>query len=172
MGLGQTHKREFKMMSTCTTKQIRRLMQVKWKWCGRLNRDNLKHKLHTAHNLWEETPFPSLEYTLCLFVGTTSKCHFFPGLLSGSPKTRTFIVPKFWTFIYFLNQVCFENARAISYSFWKYLSNDIHHASIELHLIPAFKGFVVESQIRNLTLAHSFDHNSCKLGLNEQCKGI
>jgi len=47
MGLGRTHKRKVKMVSTCTTNKRRRLVQVKWKWCGKLNRDNLKHKLHT-----------------------------------------------------------------------------------------------------------------------------
>jgi len=35
-------------------------MQVEWKWCDEFNKDNLKHKLYTAHNLWEEAPFPSL----------------------------------------------------------------------------------------------------------------
>jgi hypothetical protein len=35
----------------------------------------------------------------------------------------------------------------------------------------AFNGFVVESQISNLTLAPSFDHKLCKSGLNEQCEG-
>jgi hypothetical protein len=35
-------------------------MQVERKWCGKLNKDNFKHKLYTAHNLWEEAPLPSL----------------------------------------------------------------------------------------------------------------
>jgi len=35
-------------------------MQVEWKWCGELSKDNLKHKLYTTHNLWEEASFPSL----------------------------------------------------------------------------------------------------------------
>jgi hypothetical protein len=35
-------------------------MQVKHKSCGGPSRDNLKHKLHMAHNLWEEAPLPSL----------------------------------------------------------------------------------------------------------------
>ncbi len=33
-------------------------MQVKWKWCDRLSRDNLKLKLYTACNLWDEAPLP------------------------------------------------------------------------------------------------------------------
>jgi hypothetical protein len=37
-------------------------------------------------------------------------------------------------------------------------------------LTLALKGFVIESQIPNLTHA-LFYHNSCKLDLNEQCKG-
>jgi len=60
MGLGWTHKREFKMIWTCTIKKRGRLVQVEWKWCGGLNRDNFKHKLHMARNLWEEAPLPSL----------------------------------------------------------------------------------------------------------------
>ncbi len=36
---------------------------------------------------------------------------------------------------------------------------------------PAFKGSVIGSQILNLILTPSFDHNSYKLGLNEQCEG-
>jgi hypothetical protein len=50
----------FKMKSTCTTKKRGQLMQIEWKWCDRLSRDDLKHKLYIAHNLWEEAPFPSL----------------------------------------------------------------------------------------------------------------
>jgi hypothetical protein len=46
MGLEWTHKQELKMSSTCRTKKRRQLVQVEWKWCGRLNRDNLKHKLY------------------------------------------------------------------------------------------------------------------------------
>jgi hypothetical protein len=26
-------------------------VQVEWKWCGGLDKDNLKHKLHMAHDL-------------------------------------------------------------------------------------------------------------------------
>jgi hypothetical protein len=39
------------------------------------------------------------------------------------------------------------------------------------HLTFPLKGFVVGSQILNLTPALSFDHNSCKSGLNEQSEG-
>jgi hypothetical protein len=35
-------------------------MQVEWKWWNGLSKDNLKHKIYTTHNLWEEAPFPSL----------------------------------------------------------------------------------------------------------------
>jgi hypothetical protein len=60
MGLGQTHKQEFKMKSTCTTKKRGRLMQIESKWCSGLSKDKFKHKLYTTHNLWEEAPLPSL----------------------------------------------------------------------------------------------------------------
>jgi hypothetical protein len=36
----------------------------------------------------------------------------------------------------------------------------------------AFNGFVVGNQISNLTPAPSFDHNLCKLRLNEQYEDI
>jgi hypothetical protein len=69
-------------------------MQVKWKWCDKLSMDNLKHKLYTTCNLWKEAPIPSLQYILCLSMGTTSKCHFSLGILSGNPQIGTFGVLK------------------------------------------------------------------------------
>jgi hypothetical protein len=45
MGLRWTHKWEFKMRLICTTKRRGKWVQVEWKWCDGLNRDNLKHKL-------------------------------------------------------------------------------------------------------------------------------
>ncbi len=61
MGLGQPHKQEFKMKSTLTTKERGYLMQVECKWCNEFNKgQNLKHKLYTTYNLWEEAPLPSL----------------------------------------------------------------------------------------------------------------
>ncbi len=48
----------------------------------------------------------------------------------------------------------------------------VYSTPIKLDLILAFKGFVVETQILNWIFTSSFDHNSCKLGLNEQCEGI
>jgi hypothetical protein len=35
-------------------------MQIEHKWCNKFNKDNLKLKLYTSHNIWEEAPFPSL----------------------------------------------------------------------------------------------------------------
>jgi hypothetical protein len=116
-----------KTSSTCITKKRGRLMQVEWMWCSELSRNNLKHKLYLACNLWEEAPHPSLYYIMCLSTRMTSKCHFslrFPSG-SGSPKIKTFVVPKLWTFLFFSNQVCFENARAISYSPKKDILNGV-----------------------------------------------
>jgi hypothetical protein len=48
------------MKSTYTTKEKGRLMQVEFKWCNKLSKDNLKHKLYTAYNLQEEAPLFSL----------------------------------------------------------------------------------------------------------------
>jgi hypothetical protein len=50
MGLRQTHKRKFKMMSTYTTKKKKQLVEIRWKWCDWFSKDNLKHKFHTTPN--------------------------------------------------------------------------------------------------------------------------
>jgi hypothetical protein len=97
-------------------------LQIEWK-CSGLSKDNFKHKLYTAHNIWEEAPFPSLnisslKYILGLFSGTTSKCHF-------SPKIGTLVVSKLWSFISFSNKVFFYNAKNIFYSLQKDLSNSV-----------------------------------------------
>ncbi len=94
-------------------------MQVEWKWCGGLRKDNLKHKLYMACSLWKESPLPSLYYNFYLFVGIKSKCHFSPKVPSGSPKIWTLVVPKLWMFISFLNEFLKKNARVISYSLKK-----------------------------------------------------
>jgi hypothetical protein len=60
MKLRQTYKQKFKMRSIYTTKKRGHLMQVEWKWCIKLNRDNMKYKFYTTHNLWEEAPLFSL----------------------------------------------------------------------------------------------------------------
>ncbi len=116
-GTRTNSQQEIKMRSTCTTKKRGRLVQVEWKWCGGLNRDNLKHKLYTACNLWEEAPLPSLQYTLCVSIRATSKCHFSLGFPSKSPKIGTLVVPKLWTFIYFSYQAFFESVKKLSYSY-------------------------------------------------------
>jgi hypothetical protein len=36
------------------------LVSIEWKWCGRLSRDNFKHKFYIARNFWEEALLPSL----------------------------------------------------------------------------------------------------------------
>jgi hypothetical protein len=48
------------MKSTYTTKKRGQLVQVEWKWCSKLNKDNLKDKLYTTRNLLEEAPLHSL----------------------------------------------------------------------------------------------------------------
>jgi hypothetical protein len=70
------------------------------------------------------------------------------------------------------NQMCLEHAKEIFDKPQKDLFNNVLHASIGDHLTLTLRGFVVRNQISNLTLDSSFDHNSCILGLNEQCKGI
>jgi hypothetical protein len=60
MGLGRSHKPKFKMKLICTTKKKRQLVEVEWKWCDGLNKDNLKHKFYTTYNLCGKPPLPSL----------------------------------------------------------------------------------------------------------------
>jgi hypothetical protein len=59
---------------------------------------------------------------------------FFPKTRSGSPKIGTFVVLKFWTFIFSSNKACFEHAKAISYNPQKDFFNDVLHTSIGDHL--------------------------------------
>jgi hypothetical protein len=67
-------------------------------------------------------------------------------------------------------QACLEHARAISYSSQKDICiKGVLHAPIINHLALALRGFMVGSQILNLTLNPSFDHNSCIIDINEQC---
>jgi len=62
-----------------------------------------------------------------------------------------------------------EHAREIFYSSQKDISNGVlAHPNQAL----ALKGFVVGSEIFNLSFNLSFDYNSCISGVNEQCKGI
>jgi hypothetical protein len=131
-------------------------VQVEWKWCDRLNRDNVKHKFYTACNLWEEALLPSLKYNLCLSTWTTSKCHFSPRFSSENPKTKTFVVPKFWTLIFFSNQVYFEILREYLIAPKKIFPTMYNMPQSEL-VWPLF--------LRGLWLG-------IKLGINEQCKGI
>ncbi len=83
--------------------------------------------------------------------------------------------PTYWNFgcsktlnahIFFKSSL-FEHARTITYSPQKDFSNGVLHAPIRYHLSPTLRGFMVQSQIENLTLGPSFDHNSCTSSLNE-----
>jgi len=85
---------------------------------------------------------------------------------------RTLIVPKFYPLMFYSNQTCFEHVKIIFYNLQKDLSNGIWYVSIEAHLTLILKGFVVGSQIFNLTPNFSFDCNSCISNLNKQCKCI
>jgi len=75
-------------------------MQIEHKWCDKLNNDNLKYKLYTAYNLWEKntTPFPIVYFVI--FHGGYIQMTFFPDTPKCSPKIRTFVIPKLWTFIF------------------------------------------------------------------------
>jgi hypothetical protein len=70
-----------------------------------------------------------------------------------------------WDFCYletldahiFFKSTCLEQASALSYNPQKDLSYGVLHAPIRDHLTPALRGFMVGSQIPNLTFTFSFD---------------
>jgi hypothetical protein len=64
-----------------------------------------------------------------------------------------------------------EDVKIISYNPQIDISNSVWHAPIGVHLALALKEFVIRSQIPNLNLDLSFDHNLCILNLNESCEG-
>jgi len=115
MGLGWTHKQELKMMSTCTTKKRRRLMQVEWKWCDEFSRDNFKHKFYTTHNHWAEAPLP-LYSILYAFLRRLHPNVTFPWD-SCCPKTLDVHIFFKWNF--------FENVREYFISLEKILPKKI-----------------------------------------------
>ncbi len=133
-------------------------MQVEWKWSSGISTDDFKHKFYTAQNLQEEALLPPPQYILCLSMGTTSKCHFSFGLPSGNPKIRTLTVSKFWLLISFSNQVVLrmqgKHLIVLKRSFQRCITRP-NQISFDLCFL--------------ITFALSFDHNSCKLGINEQC---
>jgi hypothetical protein len=93
------------------------------------------------------------------------------GIFLESPKIGTLVVMKHWMLISLSNQVCFEHMRAISYSPYKNISSGVSYTPIKDDLTPILRGFVVGSKILNLIPNLFLGHNSCILGLNEQCKG-
>jgi hypothetical protein len=100
-------------------------MQVEWKWCGGLNIDNLKDKLYTTHNLWEEAPLPSLIVYSVPLHGDYIQMSLFPWTCKWESQIKTIVVSKLRLFVFFSNQVCCENVKAISYSLQKDHSNDV-----------------------------------------------
>jgi hypothetical protein len=120
--------------------------------------------------LGEGTTLVPKIYFVTFHRGYIQMAFFFLALPSGNPKIGvTFIIPKFWLFIYFSNQTCLEHVKAISHSLQKNIYNGAWHAPIRAYLTLAIKEFVVKNQILNLTLDSSFDHNSCISNFNEQC---
>ncbi len=128
------------MKSTCTIKKKGQLVQVEWKWCDEFNRTTLNTSF-----TWLVT-FPRKEHSFLIIYLMPLRQDYiqmslFPGTPKWSPKTRTLIVPKLWTFISLSNQVEFENAKVIHYNPQKNISKGVQHTPIKIHLNPIFKGF-------------------------------
>jgi hypothetical protein len=66
-------------------------MQVEWKWCNELAKDNFKHKLYTTHNHWEHAPLPSLQYILCFSVTLPEPLHMGSSFFGGVLGERYFL---------------------------------------------------------------------------------
>jgi hypothetical protein len=88
------------------------------------------------------------------------------------PKLGLLLSENFGHAYFPQNQICLEHAKGISYSPQKYFSKGVLHALIKNDLTLVVRGFVVRSQIPNLTLGPSLDHNSFISCINEQCEGI
>ncbi len=137
-------------------------MEVEHKWCNKLSKDNLKHKLYIAHNLWEETPLPSLYYTLWLFMGATSKWHFSKELSNESLKITTLVDLKLWTFISSSNTPIWSMQWHNLIALKKFFPMVYCTPQLEIIWPLILKGFVIKSLIfNNLTFGLSFDRNSC-----------
>jgi hypothetical protein len=96
---------------------------------------------------------------------------FFPKIPKWKSQNWDSCYPKTLHIHIFFKTTCLEHAKAISYSLQKVPSNGVLHTLIGDHLTSYLKGFLVRSQILNLTPNLPFDHNSCSLGLNEQYEG-
>ncbi len=153
------------MKSTCTMNERRWLAQIECNQCSKFNRDNLKHKLYTTHNLQKEAPFP-----YSILCDSLQRLHW-----NGTFSQDSQMEVQNWNSWYpktlhvriFFKTTCLEHARAISYSLQKVPSNGVLHVLIRDHLTSFLKGFLVRSQIFYLIFNLSFDHNSYTLGLNE-----
>jgi hypothetical protein len=77
------------------------------------------------------------------------------------PQNWDSYYPKLWTFISSSNQACLEHMKVLTYNPQNDLDNGVLHAPIINHLTLDLRGFVLGSQIPNLTFNLSFDQNSC-----------
>jgi hypothetical protein len=139
-------------------------MQIECKWCSRLSRHSLKHKLYVICDLYEEASLPSF---LCdSLQGYIQMALFFRDSQKEIPKLGPLLswnfgrsyLPQFKPFWsiwgnYFI---------ALKWYFQHYIT-----CPNQNYLTLILRGFVVGSQIPNLTPNPSFDHNSCILCLNE-----
>jgi hypothetical protein len=74
-------------------------MQVEWKWCNESNKDNFKHKLYMARNLWEEAPLPSYSILFAFPLGLHPNV-IFPWDFQMRMHLN---VSELWMFIFFSN---------------------------------------------------------------------
>ncbi len=125
-------------------------------------------RLITAQTWGKSSPFP-LQYSLCLAMERTPKCHFVPGFPPEIPKIRipvtleahnlvckSSIEVRFKTNFYFLLR-----------AFQRYVARHLHTRKSR-----RFQLLMVESQIGNLTFSPSFGHNLCFKYSNGSCNPI
>jgi hypothetical protein len=150
MGLKQTHKQEFKMRSTCTTRK-------EGSWC-KLNGSGVADLIRTTSSTsftWPATferKHHSPPYSiLCASMwGLHPNVTFPQDSQMGVPKLGLLLSQNFrHSYISQIN--FFLKMRRRHLITQNDLSNDVLHTLIQVHLTHAFKRFVVRSQISNLT---------------------
>ncbi len=122
-------------------------------------------RLTTARTWGKPLPSP-LEYTLCLAIGTTPKCHFVSRLLGGSPEITKVGTPTTLEPITLCEDLWLKWCLKQSCSPHRKLFNDMWHATC---IGATFSSWEWN---RKPWIGPSFDHNLCFNYPNRSCKPI
>jgi hypothetical protein len=145
-------------------------MQVERKWCDGLSKTTSSTSFTQPATFGRRHHSPTYSIFYDSLWGLHPNGIFFKSLKWESQNWDFCCLKTLDIRIFLKSSFFWDHARALYYS-QKDISNGVSHVPIKNHLTLALRGFLVENQILNLVLDPSFDHNSCILGLNEQCKG-